>query len=271
LEAAPDAELLQRLGRPSNDAHALVEQAVRERAERPARRAVRAVLAQNGHEGADLLVESLASADRERRASAVELLEARGGDIVRPLLAIWDERIAAAPASGELERLASSDPDDMVREAARRAITGGKEMETLSTISLMDRVLFLRKVSLFAGLAPSELKQVALLAREDLHADGVVLMREGEFGDRMFVILSGRARIIMKGGRELTRGVGEAIGEMAVVSDQPRSATVVSDGEVRTLTIGRRDFDAILRDRPQVAQAIIRVLCARLAEMSSAA
>jgi CRP-like cAMP-binding protein len=58
---------------------------------------------------------------------------------------------------------------------------------------------------------------------------------------------------------------------MSIVTDQPRVATLVCEGEVRALTIGRREFEAILRDRPQVAQGIIRVLCARLAEAQRAA
>ena len=145
-------------------------------------------------------------------------------------------------------------------------------METLPTISVLERLMFLRKVSLFAGLAPSNLKQVAGLAREDLHMDGAVLTRAGDAGDRMFVIAAGTVRVVAKDGRVLARRTtGDVIGELAIVLDQPRSATLVCEGDVRVLTIGRRDFESIVRDRPQVALAIIRVLGTRLVELSTAA
>ncbi len=144
-------------------------------------------------------------------------------------------------------------------------------METLPTISLLERILFLRKVSLFAGLAPSDLKQLASLAREDLHVDGAVLAREGEAGDRMFVIASGIVRVVAKDGRvRARRTAGDVVGELSLVTDQPRNATLVCEGEVRVLTIGRREFEAILRDRPQVARAVIAVLGARLTELTAA-
>jgi len=160
-----------------------------------------------------------------------------------------------------------------VRDAARRAISGGMDMkaETLPTISLVERVLFLRKVSLFAELAPSDLKQIAGLAREAQHMDGAVLGREGEAGDQLFLIASGTVRV-ETGARVIARRTtGEVIGEMSIVAEIPRIASLVCEGEVRVLSIGRRDFDAILRDRPSVARAIIRVLSARLVELQKAA
>jgi CRP-like cAMP-binding protein len=110
------------------------------------------------------------------------------------------------------------------------------------------------------------------LAKEEVYPDGAVLAVQGEAGDRMFVIASGTVRVSAGSeGRVIARrGSGEAVGEMAIVADQPRSATMECEGDVRALTIGRRDFEVILRDRPQVAQAIIRVLCARLAEQARA-
>jgi hypothetical protein len=272
MAAASECDRLRRIGVRSDEAGAFVVDAVRERARRPALRAVHAALALGGRGDADLVIESLESRDRERRAGAVELIEAVGGDLVRPLLPLWEE--TAAPTAGrDLEDIAASDPDTLVRDAARRAISGGMDMkaETLPTISLVERVLFLRRVSLFAELAPSDLKQIAGLAREEQHVDGAVLGREGEVGDRLFVIVSGTVRVA-SGERVIARRrVGDVIGEMSVVTDAPRIASLICEGDARVLSIGRRDFDAILRDRPQVAHAIIRVLSARIAEQQRAA
>ncbi len=270
--AAADCERLRRLGAPTDEVRSLIADALSERAERPAERAVRATLALAGRADAELVLESLSSADRDRRAGAVELLEAQGGAVVRPLLPLWEAPAGeASEAKIVLRELAGSDPDDLVRDAARRATLGGGDMETMNTISLLERLLFLRKVRLFAGLAPSDLKQLAALAREDLHVDAAILAREGEMGDRMFVIASGTVRVVAKDGQvRARRTIGDAVGEMSLVTDQPRNATLVCEGDVRVLTIGRREFEAILRDRPQVARAVIGVLAARLTELTAA-
>ena len=270
-DASSDAGRVGRLGDPVNDAHALVRDALRDRASRPARRAVRAALAMVGRGGADLVLESLESADRERRASAVELLEAQGGEILRPLVPLWEPSARdGQTAVSVLHELVLTDPDELVRDAARRAIYGGGAMETLSTISMMERVLFLRKVSLFSSLSPQDLKQIASLAHEELHEDGAAIARHGEIGDRMFVIASGSVVVKRADGVVLAkRGVGDAVGEMSLVADMPRIASLIAEGPVRVLAIGRREFESILRDRPQVAFAIIRVLAARLAESAA--
>ena len=270
--AAGDCERLRRLGEPRDDVEALVADALYERVAQPAARVVRATLALAGRGDAGLVLESLTSADRERRASAVELLEAQGGASVRPLLALWERPSGdASEARTVLSELAGSDPDEIVRDAARRAIDGGRTMETLPTISLLERLLFLRKVSLFTELSPTDLKHVAALAREGLHVDGAVLGREGESGDRMFIIAAGAVRVVVKDGRvRARRTAGDVVGEMSLVTDQPRNATLVCEGDVRVLTIGRREFEAILRDRPQVARAVIGVLGARLTELTAA-
>jgi HEAT repeat protein len=270
-DAASDAGCVGRLGAPTSDAHALVRDAVRERASRPAQRAVRATLAMAGRAGVDLVLESLDSSDRERRASAVELIDAQGGDILRPLLPLWEQPVHDAQASNSvLRELALSDPDELVRDAARRALSGGNAMQTLATISVVERLLFLRKVGLFASLGPVDLKQVALLAHEELYEGGSTIARFGEAGDRMFVIASGAVRVVGPDGSLLAqRRVGEVVGELSIVADIPRMASLVADGQVRVLAIGREEFDSILRDRPQVAFAIIRVLASRFVESAA--
>ena len=272
--ARRDVESVQRLGAPADEACALVVDAIRERSLAPARRAVVAALALAGREQADVVFESLESPSRDTRASAVELLEAQGGELLRTLVPLWEKVPRGDPQANELLRdLSASDPDELVRDAARRAISGGESVETMPTISMLERVLFLRKVSLFGMLSPGDLKQVATLAHEELHSDGAILAREGDAGDRLYVIVAGSVRVVWGPDQRVIarRGRGEAIGEMAVVTALPRIAGLVCEGDVRVLAIARRDFEAILRDRPQVALAIIRVLSTRLAELQTAA
>lgn len=144
-------------------------------------------------------------------------------------------------------------------------------MDTLPAVSLMERVVFLRRVPLFARLAPVEPKQVAAIAGERVYADGDVLASQGEPGDEMYVIVTGEVRVIVKRSDGSTveavrRGVGEYVGEMAILTRESRIATLIAVGSVRVLTIVQKDFERILRERSETGLAVIRELCARLKE-----
>jgi CRP-like cAMP-binding protein len=144
-------------------------------------------------------------------------------------------------------------------------------MQTLPTISLMERVLFLRRVPLFADLQPAELKQVAAIAQERLFSDGETICRQGEAGEEMFIVISGEARVVLdaEGGqsRDLARRrPGEVVGEMAIISQEPRMASVLAAGQVRLLSIDRRSFEGMLHERPETGLAVMRVLSQRLRE-----
>jgi CRP-like cAMP-binding protein len=142
-------------------------------------------------------------------------------------------------------------------------------METLQTIPTMERILFLRRVTLFANLTPVDLKQIAAIARERLFTDGEVIARKGEPGDEMYVIASGEVRVLGESGGELAlRKPGDSVGEMAIISQQPRMATLVAQGDVRTLCIDQGQFEGILRERFEISLAVMRELCQRLRESS---
>jgi CRP-like cAMP-binding protein len=171
------------------------------------------------------------------------------------------------------EGLARTDRDPLVREAA--AMAGMKEgeddVETLSTLSTMERILFLRKVRLVADLSPEDLKQVAEICSEQLFPDGAVIAEQGEAGEELHIVVSGEIRVVVAGDggphEEIARrGAGEYVGEMAILSREPRMASLVASGDVRTLSIDRKRFERILRDRPDASLAVIRVLCDRLTE-----
>lgn len=190
-------------------------------------------------------------------------------------------RAVAASTAGELGlrelapglRALDADLDAMVREAAQAALARLEEdgtMETLQTVSSLERVLLLREVPLFAALTPEDLKHIADVAHEELYHDGDTLVREGNEGTEMYVLAEGQVRVVKdEAGEErllATRGVGDFIGEMAIIESEPRFATVRAEGEVRVLVIDADAFDAILRDRPEVVRALLRGLSRRLRE-----
>jgi CRP-like cAMP-binding protein len=150
-------------------------------------------------------------------------------------------------------------------------------METLVTLSVMERILFLRRVPLFADLPPADLKQVASAMKEVLFVDGQVFARQGEPGSEMFIVVSGEVRVLIAAaGQSAPREVairrsGDFVGEMSIFIQEPRIATLIAVGEVRALCLNHRQFEHILRERPETSLALMRALCQRLKEASVAA
>jgi CRP-like cAMP-binding protein len=144
--------------------------------------------------------------------------------------------------------------------------------DALATMSDVERVLFLRKVPLFAELAPQDLQRVAAVVDERAFVDGETIADQGEPGDELYIVVDGEVRILRDDpdtgtGRELAvRRQGDVVGEMALITQEPRMASLVASGEVRTLRLGRAEFEGVLRERPDTAIAVIRVLSLRLVE-----
>jgi len=134
-----------------------------------------------------------------------------------------------------------------------------------TTVPLVDRVILLRKVPLFAPLPPQDLQPIAAVAEEQVASEGEILAERGESGDTMYVIVDGEVQVVGPDGQELAvRGVGDFIGEMAVISSRPRAASLIATSPLRVLEIQKPAFEAILRERPETALALMRVLCDRL-------
>jgi HEAT repeat protein len=296
-----------------DDRAQLLADSLRYVAKRHGINALRAIGALDDSNAVALAIDSLNSADSLQRANAVETLDSIADrDLVRPVLRLWEPSGSAADAYGhiapesalrqslqdkdpwlracaalaaggvdepevhsQLTDLARSDPDSTVRETAAAALDGGKPMQTLQTLSLMERILFLKRVPLFSDLPPGELKQVAAIADEHLFVDGEIMADQNEPGDEMYIIVSGLVRVVVSNEGEpevelARREAGQYVGEMAVISRKPRMARLVAEGDVRTLCIGQKQFEGILRERPETSLAVMRVLCDRLRERETA-
>lgn len=133
----------------------------------------------------------------------------------------------------------------------------------------MEESLFLATVPLFAELGPSELAAVSRRLRKRLFQRGELLFSKGEPGGVMYLIKSGRVRVFMTSqyAHEVSVAVlseGDALGEMAILDDRPRSASAIALEDTETLTISRGDFLAELATNPRIAEAVIKVLVGRL-------
>jgi CRP/FNR family cyclic AMP-dependent transcriptional regulator len=130
------------------------------------------------------------------------------------------------------------------------------------------KVEALRSASLFAGLSRKELTELAKVT-EDVDLDtGKVLCKEGQTGQEFFVIMQGEVEITRRGKKLATRGSGEFFGEIALIEDVPRTATVTARTPVRFFVLTRRNFLRLLDEQPRVERKVMRALARRLVSVS---
>ena len=128
------------------------------------------------------------------------------------------------------------------------------------------KVKRLSQVQLFSACNKRDLSRIAALAEEVEIPAGRVLMRQGDFGQEAFVIADGRAKATIRGKRSAKLGPGECFGEMALLHSAPRSATVTAETDMRLFVLGSRQFSALIRDNPGIAQRVLAAVAERLRE-----
>lgn len=126
----------------------------------------------------------------------------------------------------------------------------------------------LRNVPMFAKLDPSKLKLLAFTSQCLSFDDGEVLFREGDRADAAYVIMRGEVEILADtGGTQFiagTLGKNQLFGELAVLTKEPRSATLRAKGELLALRIGEDIFLKLLAENPEVALDVMRQLSEKL-------
>jgi CRP/FNR family transcriptional regulator, cyclic AMP receptor protein len=130
------------------------------------------------------------------------------------------------------------------------------------------KVELISKVPLFSRCSKHELQQLAAAADEIDLPEGKVLTREGDRGREFFVLLGGTA-VVQQGGQTIrTLGPGDFLGEIALISHEPRTATVITTSPVQALVITDQSFAALLDHLPSVERTVLQTLADRLAPQS---
>jgi len=204
----------------------------------------------------------------------------------------------------ELMSKALSDDVERVRHAAVRAVTGSVTGQMpmqdpavlaqtthgvgnigdgqyatldasarIEVLTGLEKMMLVRNVPMLRALEADDLEQISEIAHERRFAPGQEICRESEQGDDVFLVVRGEVEVFTGGHdevpkRDLSRLSGGAcIGEMAVFSDAPRSATVRAVGKTRTLVLPGEEFKSLMLARPAIAQSIIEQLVGRLREL----
>lgn len=138
---------------------------------------------------------------------------------------------------------------------------------------LKDEVQMLRRVPLFAGVEPTKLKLLAFTSDRVGYAAGEILFRQGDRGDAAYVILTGKADILVEapGGQIKVAEVEDnsIVGEIAILCDVSRTATVKAATDLEALRISKEHFLKLLTDFPEMTIEIMRELASRLSRTTA--
>ncbi|WP_061934340.1 cyclic nucleotide-binding domain-containing protein [Aureimonas sp. AU22] len=138
---------------------------------------------------------------------------------------------------------------------------------------LVDEVEVLRRAPLFQGVALSRLKLVAFTSQVMRFSGGDALFHQGDVGDSAYLILSGEAIVVAEspiGEIELARlGPNEVVGEIGILCDIPRTATVRAAGDLATLRMGKECLSDMMDAFPSMARVMLREMAMRLNRTSA--
>ncbi len=131
-------------------------------------------------------------------------------------------------------------------------------------ISTLEKVLFLKSIDLFSQIPGDDLAKVAEITTEITFNKNEVVFQEGDVGDSLYLTIEGSVRIHI-GSREIAVITErECFGDMAILDNEPRSASVTALENVLLLKIEREDFYALMSEKDEIAQGVIKVLSKRL-------
>ena len=135
-------------------------------------------------------------------------------------------------------------------------------------MSLQQEVDLLRKIPMFAKIDPAKLKLLAFTSERISYAEGDVLFRQGDVGDAAFVIINGEAEVSIdtdKGPLVVARLRNhDFVGEIAILCDVPRTATVTARSKVEALRITKDLFFRMVKEFPEIAIEVMRELAQRV-------
>jgi HEAT repeat protein len=230
--------------------------------------------------------DNLRHESRDRRAYALEMLdvtlpaERRSGlmpffEDLKPeeraerLCAVFPQ--ASLPPEERLADLLGRPPGrtaPWTREAVERALAIAGRTDPKATrrrgMLTIEKVVKLRSVQMFEEASDEILADVASIVSEVEAAPGVPIIRQGEPGDSMYVVVEGRVRVFDGDHTITTLGAGEIFGELALLDPEPRLASVEAEVDTRLLRLDREAFLELMEGNIEVVRGVLHVLCERL-------
>jgi HEAT repeat protein len=220
------------------------------------------------------------------RGDALEVLSHLGDRQAAQLLVLAHERgrledkipevlgVVAIPADDADIVANAGGSDGRWIQMAAKAITS-PETSRPEEEELMENLLALKQVPLFAQLSFEQLEAIQKLTRAVEYLPNEPIVKEGDPGGELFLLVEGRVRVFKNFGRRderclATQQAVSYFGEMAAIDDEPRSATVIAAERSRMLCLDGESLKELIRQMPEIALQIMRVLTARVRRAESA-
>jgi CRP-like cAMP-binding protein len=134
-----------------------------------------------------------------------------------------------------------------------------------------EKLDLLQSIPLFAGLDRHHVERLGMLTEEVDVPAGKVLIRQGEAGADLMIVVSGQVGVERDGARLAKHGAGDVFGEIALIERGPRTATVVAEAPTRLLVVNHRDFHSLMEEFPAVAAQVLLTLAHRIRSLESSA
>jgi CRP/FNR family transcriptional regulator, cyclic AMP receptor protein len=128
----------------------------------------------------------------------------------------------------------------------------------------MERITVLRSLEIFRTIPDPDLEKLASILQEKEVVGGEDIIREGEMGTSMFIIVEGRVRVHVQGKQVGILGSGSIIGELAALDPEPRSASVTAINDTFLFELDGDALRDLMSERAGVAQELIHILCQRV-------
>lgn len=143
----------------------------------------------------------------------------------------------------------------------------------LPSARLRERMNFLRRVDLFSEFNEEQLESTARIMFQRLKNNGTILCKRGDTGDELYFVYRGAVDVLQSVGEGeeekpiASVGVGAFVGEMAVLGDIPRTATLRANGDIELLVISGKDFQSLLNENPRMAVKLLNLLVKRVGQL----
>jgi hypothetical protein len=283
----------------------LVRRRLSERIDEGVEAALMTLEARHHKEGIGEVARRLARAASERsRARALEALDTLlPRKISRTILGALEGTLSASLATEEAVHAELAGRDVLTRDllvhalgsegratyresiasaatAAARAVdpmalverlAGGNNDKVLSDVpSLLETIVILSELPLFADLSTVQLEELATVVRWESAAEGEVLMHQGEDAHCMYLLRSGSLDVVVDGEKKAELGAGEPVGELALFGEDKRTATVVAASDCQLGVVTREDIENLVEEVPGIALRLCRAMSRRLADMNRA-
>jgi hypothetical protein len=180
------------------------------------------------------------------------------------------------PAPEPLQDLEQSDNPHILKEVHMlwKKTKTSPDTDVPAKLSLGEKILLLKEIDIFSGLSASELAAIAAVTEEMAYAEGQEVIKQKNIGETVFLIIEGRVSVILEqenGQEERIAQIesGAAFGEMALIDDSPRSATISTVTPCRFLILHKQEFKETAMEFPRIALQVCSVLSQRIRHLHS--